>query len=221
MKMEEFKKYLESLECIETQIVYIKYKYSWEENWTYSNEILEVDMNTDGYYAWASDWNEGQEDIEILGCIALSDIYVPKFPEQMAHTKDGISACPITEIKDEVVNKITINKEDFAILCICAIRYCQGRETYMPKFVRDIVRNHLQNLDYGDLQVMLQDCEFQRNMNLYGDEWIDKPGWLRWKQDLKDEIRRRSTEDEYERAIEQIEHDNIYEPTYNQEDGSI
>ena len=36
-------------------------------------------MNTDGYYVWASDWNEGQEDIEILGCIALCDIYVPKF----------------------------------------------------------------------------------------------------------------------------------------------
>lgn len=79
MRMEEFKKYLESLEYIDTQIVYLKYKYSWEENWTYSNEILEVDMNVDGYYVWASDWNEGQEDIEILGCIALYDIYVPKF----------------------------------------------------------------------------------------------------------------------------------------------
>lgn len=79
MRMEEFKKYLESLESIETQIVYLKYKYSWEENWTYSNEILEVDMNADGYYVWTSDWNEGQEDIEILGCIALYDIYVPKF----------------------------------------------------------------------------------------------------------------------------------------------
>lgn len=81
MRMKEFKKYLESLESIETQIVYIRYKYSWEENWTYSNEILEVDMNADGYYVLASDWNEGQEDIEILGCISLDDIFVPEFPE--------------------------------------------------------------------------------------------------------------------------------------------
>lgn len=93
MRTEEFKKYLESLESIETQIVYIKYKYSWEENWTYSNEILEVDMNADGYYAWASDWNEGQEDIEILGCIALCDIHVPKFQKdtEVNSMSDSIS----------------------------------------------------------------------------------------------------------------------------------
>ena len=77
MGIEEFKKYLESLDTVETQIVHIKYKYSWEENWTYCNEVLEVDMNVDGYYVWASDWYEGQDDVEILGCIALSDIWVP------------------------------------------------------------------------------------------------------------------------------------------------
>ena len=84
-----------------------------------------------------------------------------------------------------------INKEDFATLCICAIRYCQGRETYMPSLVQEIVRSHFGDIPDNDLDVMLRDCDFQRMMDLYGDEQIDKPGWLKWEQDLRDEIRRR------------------------------
>ena len=76
MDIKEFFKYLETKD-IETQIVYLRYKYSWEDTWTYSNEILEVDTSVDGFYIWNSDWNEGQEDIEILGCIAVSDVEVP------------------------------------------------------------------------------------------------------------------------------------------------
>lgn len=84
-----------------------------------------------------------------------------------------------------------ISKEDFATLCICAIRYCQGRRTYMPSLVQGIVREHFDHIPDNDLGVMLSDCESQRTMDLYGDEQIDKPGWLRWEQDLKNEIERR------------------------------
>lgn len=78
MTVKEFFKYLQT-KNIETQIVYLRYKYSWENDWIYSNEILEVDMNVDGYYIWLNDWNEGQEDVEVLGCIAISDVKVPLF----------------------------------------------------------------------------------------------------------------------------------------------
>ena len=78
MSIKEFFKYLETKD-IETQIVYLRYKYSWEDDWIYSNQILEVDMSVDGFYIWQSDWNEGQEDVEVLGCIALSDVDVPLF----------------------------------------------------------------------------------------------------------------------------------------------
>ena len=87
-----------------------------------------------------------------------------------------------------------ISKEDFATLCICAIRYCQGRRTYMPSLVQGIVREHFDHIPDNDLGVMLNDCESQRTMDLYGDETIDKPNWLRWEQDLKDEIERRKDE---------------------------
>ena len=80
MSIKEFFKYLENKD-IETQIVYLRYRYSWEDDWIYSNQILEVDMSVDGFYIWNSDWNEGQEDVEVLGCIAVSDVEVPLFEE--------------------------------------------------------------------------------------------------------------------------------------------
>ena len=84
-----------------------------------------------------------------------------------------------------------ITQEDFGTLCICAIRYCQGRQTYMPDLVREIVAPHLPDLSDKDLRVMLDDCDFQATMKLYGDERIDKPGWIRWKELLNAEKRRR------------------------------
>ena len=89
------------------------------------------------------------------------------------------------------MNKYNLKQEDFGTLCICAIRYCQGRQSYMPSLVRDIIRPHLKELDDRDLSVMIQDCDFQRRFNLYGSDTIDKPGWIEWEQTLKDEQERR------------------------------
>lgn len=89
-----------------------------------------------------------------------------------------------------------LQPEKFGILAICAIRYCQGRETYMPDLVRSIVRPHLKELSDKDLAVMLDDCDFQRRMHLYGHKTIDKPGWLQWEQDLMAEKERRENANE-------------------------
>lgn len=87
-----------------------------------------------------------------------------------------------------------ISQEDFGTLCICAIRYCQGRKTYMPSLVQDICRSHLQDISDKDLYIMIEDCKFQKDMNLYGDERIDKPDWIRWHADLTKEWKRRKGE---------------------------
>lgn len=87
--------------------------------------------------------------------------------------------------------RIDIGQREFATLCICALRYCHGRKTYMPSLVQRIVGGHLKEISRSDLQVMLDDCDFQRRMNLYGNEKIDKPDWLRWEQKVKNEIERR------------------------------
>lgn len=87
--------------------------------------------------------------------------------------------------------KIEINPDHFATLCICAIRYCHGRETYMPSLVQDIVRAHIKEIPDNDIKVMLDDCDYQKTFNLYGSETIDKPGWLRWKEFLEKEYAKR------------------------------
>ena len=78
MKESDFYEWLET-QPIEDKIVSIKYKYSHEKEWTQSNEILEVDLSYEDVYVWLNDWDEGQQDIEILGCISVSDINVPIF----------------------------------------------------------------------------------------------------------------------------------------------
>ena len=91
---------------------------------------------------------------------------------------------------------IEIDQEDFGTLCICAIRYCQGRQTYMPHLVQRICRGHLKELSDKDIGVMLQDCEFQRTTQLYGDPRIDMPGWLQWEEDVMREQKRRESDEQ-------------------------
>ncbi len=96
--------------------------------------------------------------------------------------------------------KIDIGPEDFGTICICAIRYCHGRMTYMPDLVRRIINRYLKNpkvITDKTLQVMINDCDFQRRMNLYGDECIDKPGWLAWEKMLLEEKERREKDGDY------------------------
>lgn len=53
---------------------------------------------------------------------------------------------------------IEIPQRDFATLCICALRYCHGRQTYMPSMVMRIVGEYLPEIAEVDIQIMLNDC---------------------------------------------------------------
>ena len=86
---------------------------------------------------------------------------------------------------------IKISEERFGTLAICALRYCQGRRTYMPSLVQQIVGSHLSELSDKDINVMVEDCQFQRRMNLYGDD-CDKADWLKWEEKVTAERNRRS-----------------------------
>lgn len=83
-----------------------------------------------------------------------------------------------------------IDNEDFGALAVCAIRYCQGRQTYMPSLVRGIIKSHITEVTDKDLQVMLNDCESQALWGDYGSDY-DKKGWLEWKEQLEAEQKRR------------------------------
>lgn len=88
---------------------------------------------------------------------------------------------------------IELSEEQFGILSICALRYCHGRRTYMPSLVQGIVRAHLSELSDKDIEVMMDDCKFQRQFNLYGDD-CDKVNWLKWEEFVIAESKRRKEE---------------------------
>lgn len=88
---------------------------------------------------------------------------------------------------------IKLDEEKFGALAISALRYCQGRQTYMVSTVIGIVTAFLEKVTDKDLRVMLDDCKFQKRNNLYGDSVIDKPYWLRFEQALLNERKRRES----------------------------
>lgn len=93
--------------------------------------------------------------------------------------------------KTSGIISIKVDEQDFGTVCVCALRYAMGRETYMPSLVRDFVRPLLTKLPDKTLAVMIKDCEEQEKMHMWGSETIDKPGWVRWKQELLAEKERR------------------------------
>lgn len=85
------------------------------------------------------------------------------------------------------INRID-SREDFETIFICAIRYCIGRQTYMPSLIQRQIRPLLPQLDSGTLAVMRNDIQTADN---YGDEKIDKPGWIRFLADIEAELENR------------------------------
>lgn len=86
------------------------------------------------------------------------------------------------------------DEQDFGTICVCALRYAMGRETYMPSLVRDFVRPLLPQLSDKTIAVMISDCDFQKRYDAYGHEKIDKPAWLEWEKELKVEYERRQNQ---------------------------
>ena len=93
------------------------------------------------------------------------------------------------------MKKYTLDEQDFGTICVCALRYAMGRETYMPDLVLDFVRPLLPELPDKTIGVMVNDCDFQRRYENYGDNRIDKPGWLEWERDVREEYQRRKARD--------------------------
>lgn len=82
--------------------------------------------------------------------------------------------------------KIEISQEDFGTLCICALRYCHGRQTYMPSLVQEIVGAHLEELSDKDIGVMVNDADYRNGLDirLYGEAEQD---WLTFEEKVRTE----------------------------------
>ena len=52
--------------------------------------------------------------------------------------------------------------DDLGAILNCAIRYCIGRESYMPKLVTEFIRKHPEMLNAKTCAVMIRDIEQAR-----------------------------------------------------------
>lgn len=74
MKSKEFYEYIETLEYGD-YLVKIKYKYTFEQTYCLSNEILSIGPEE---CCWLNDWYEGQHDVYFLGMIKIDNIDIPE-----------------------------------------------------------------------------------------------------------------------------------------------
>ena len=86
-----------------------------------------------------------------------------------------------------------VNSNDFSSLCLCAIRYCIGRRTYMPATIISVVTPLLPFLDLKTLSVIQKDIDVAPSL---GDENIDKPLWLSFGEKVAREFLSRKAEKE-------------------------
>ena len=80
---------------------------------------------------------------------------------------------------------IKLTQDEFGVLCLCALRYCHGRMTYMPSLIQSIVLQHKDELSDKDKACILQDKDFQRRCDLWGSDF-DRADWERFYERLNE-----------------------------------
>ena len=83
--------------------------------------------------------------------------------------------------------------KDLNSILICAVRYCIGRQTYMPGLVQEWIMHHADLLTPQTVEIMIRDIDEADRIHHYekfdidglGDTRIDRPGWERFRAWLK------------------------------------
>lgn len=57
-------------------IVRLKYKYDWEKEYRYSNEVVSYEFDRDSW-VWLNDWCEGETDVEVVAFVPLDNVIFP------------------------------------------------------------------------------------------------------------------------------------------------
>lgn len=83
--------------------------------------------------------------------------------------------------------------KDFHALAISSHRYAMGRQTYIVSWTVDILTKFVRIMDDNTLYVLLRDTS-KPIYGSYGDEVIDKPEWMKFKEVLRNELIRRGKE---------------------------
>ena len=86
---------------------------------------------------------------------------------------------------------IDIKDKDFGALLICAVRYCLGRQTYMPELIIDYITPLLPHISDNTLRCIETDLSHPKLYGGFGHEKIDEPIWIKFRCNVQEEIQRR------------------------------
>ena len=86
---------------------------------------------------------------------------------------------------------VDIKDEDFGAILICAVRYCLGRQTYMPGLIIGYITPLLPRISDNTLRCMETDLSKPDLYGGFGNEKIDEPIWIKFRCNVQEEIQRR------------------------------
>ena len=86
---------------------------------------------------------------------------------------------------------VDIKDEDFGAILICAVRYCLGRQTYMPGLLIGYITPLLPRISDKTLRCMETDLSKPDLYGGFGNEKIDEPIWIKFRSNVQEEIQRR------------------------------
>ena len=93
-------------------------------------------------------------------------------------------------VKDEKLKKpkIDLQDDDFGAVLNCAVRYCIGRQSYMPGLVIGFIRPMLPYISNRTLWCFDRDLD---SADYFGDPFIDEPAWKKFHEQVKEEVSKR------------------------------
>ena len=106
----------------------------------------------------------------------------------------GKGVCSFYRSDSSVVD---VMDDNFGAVLNCAVRYAIGRQSYMPRLVQDFIRPLLPELSNKTLGVMANDIKCANGYagvpecKPWGDEKVDKPGWMKFLADIEAELENR------------------------------
>ena len=86
---------------------------------------------------------------------------------------------------------IDIKDEDFGAVLICAVRYCLGRQTYMPGLIIGYITPLLPRISDNTLRCMESDLSKPDLYGGFGNKKIDEPIWIKFRSNVQEEIQKR------------------------------
>lgn len=84
---------------------------------------------------------------------------------------------------------VKLNTWDFSTLAICAVRYCLGRQSYMPALVCRIMKKHMDEIDPSSLIVLQRDVREYLTTDSYTHSFSDiKDTWNKFLKFIEEKI---------------------------------